>query len=526
VGREASSSRNLAQARIPGNTPTPFQTFGLNLLLSPSRPLLKEAARRLAQAILEQWTQGCPTQAAAQVRQEIGAQLHDRKLDAANLLELMQKSCARTLGSRPEQIIGRWFDPITGPAARFDHRHVPRILQQADEFFGHPEGEDGLQQPPATAAMRQAATEAGDHARLALGQLTVHYLERPGPRLGLAVEALKQAGAQVDRWLQMQDDALAAGQTRMKQLRERLETGAAAAERFAQAAAPPPEARRLKEELAQQIREYPTARYQQQLAAGVRGIYLSLRGFLSDQVRELAFYRHPLEVLHRSLSEETNAATIPHRPSTGPLLPADCGTLAEAAVQILRSLTPKDLLALDEAVQAAVTEFSEGQAAVWTVAGSDRGVKVLGEILLAQAEKFLRERLPSQDVAELFLGQASEEAALTEKLGQALAAAAAIPAEKSAEAPLEISVVMAPNSAAGARLLWAARRGLAGTSTVAAGESEEIVFYREAVGLKLWDLERLGLVDRDAYIRVSARENHAAHARMDISHWGESVTTC
>src|SRR5262249_40151407 len=147
--------------------------------------------------------------------------------------ELMQKSCARTLGTRPEQIIGRWFDPILGPAGWFDHRHVPRILKQTDEFFGHPEGEDGLQQPPATAAIRQAAAEADEYARQALGALTVRYLEQPGPRLGLAVEALKQAAAQVDRWLQLQDDVLTQGATKVKQLRERLEVGLATAERLA-----------------------------------------------------------------------------------------------------------------------------------------------------------------------------------------------------------------------------------------------------------------------------------------------------
>src|SRR5207237_1044014 len=70
------------------------------------------------------------------------------------------------------------------------------------------------------------------------------------------------------------------------------------------------------------------------------------------------------------------------------------------------SVSTADLLTLDDAVQAAVKEYADGQASVWTVAGSDYGVKVLREVLLQQAEKLLRQRLPARDVAELFLGEA------------------------------------------------------------------------------------------------------------------------
>jgi hypothetical protein len=506
LGREADAARRACPDPRAADGPLPLQMFGVDIRFSPGRRLLRQGARRLARTLLEQWTQGSPKNL-AHVRQEVQDRLHDQKLDGPNLLAQMQKSCARTLGYRPEQIFHRWLEPISGPAARFDHRHAARLLLQADEFFGHPdrEREVGLQVPPLVGAVRQAAEEAGDLARDALGRMAIAFLERPGPRLGLAVDALKLASAQVERWLQAQDTHLAQASGRVKKLRQRVESGVFATERAARTGE---DLRRYREELRQLLAEYPAACYQHQLAVGLRGVYLGVRGILSDQVRDVAFYRQPLEYLHQALAEaEEKAAQDPSGP--GRLLPAAFSPSGESL------LGAEESLQLDRAVQQALREHPAAQCALWEVTASARGVKLLGDILVRQAEKFLRQRLPADDAADLFLAQGPEEE-LAQRLRQAFAAAGPMPLDVPRGAAPELALAMAPASRAGARLLDAARAALPELKPILSDRAEEIVFYREALGLGLGELERLGLLDREAYRQICAREQDAAHARVDI----------
>jgi hypothetical protein len=139
-----------------------------------------------------------------------------------------------------------------------------------------------------------------------------------------------------------------------------------------------------------------------------------------------------------------------------------------------------------------------------------------------QAERFLRRRLPGHDAAELFLAQAPEKE-LAQRLRQGFAAAGPLPLDVPRGQAPELALAMAPASPAGARLLEAARGVLPDLKPIQSECAEEIVFYREALGLGLGELEQLGLLDREAYRQICAREQDAAHARVDILPRGQSA---
>jgi hypothetical protein len=252
-----------------------------------------------------------------------------------------------------------------------------------------------------------------------------------------------------------------------------------------------------------------------------------VRGFLSDQVRETSFHRQPLQVLLRSLAER-EAATADALPTAAQvaLLPVGCTTFEDAIDQTLQGLTAPDLLQLDQSIQQAVHAYSEGQGSIWSLTNREQSLRTLAAIVLREAEGLLLGRLPCQDVAQLFLARAPDAASLTTQLQQTFAAAQPLLAPRSAPSSAEVALLLAPNSAPGDRLRQAAGKTLPPLQAVATARDEEIALYREYLYEGLGALEQQGLLDRETYLQVQAREVTAAHTRNDVLFGQDCVSVC
>jgi hypothetical protein len=521
LGREAERAR---EAALTAEAPAiPFQTFGMTVLASPRRRLFGSAAQRLGQALLDRWTRKGLPELGTLIRQEIQEQLRGHGLDPQSISDELQAECARKLGKPPENTIAGWIESVADARSpwSFDPPRVPKLLRQVDQFLGAPEEEGALQTAPVPSTVREAAEQVSRRYRQALADLIAQYLDRPGYRLAGAAEAVNQSAALVERVLQLQESQVAQSGARVRQLGQRLQVGLAEAERALHAGKRGDEARlaKLMANLAADLAEYPRARYRQILLLRSKGLYLGLRGYLSDQVRDIRFLRQPLEALRQSLAEPGcgTAAPEPGGPHDAPLLPDGCSTPDEVADRTVQSLAPGDWLRLDQDIQDQVHEPRHGLTSVGEALRGGDGVRLLRAAVVQGVGGFLSQQLTLEtDVAELFLAQQPDEQALTGALQRAFAEASPVPAEGLLPHEGQVSLLVAPASAAGERVLQAACRTAPGIKAVAAGNREEIVFYREYAGLTFEDLERLGLACPEAYAGVCSLGPLTPHARTDV----------
>ena len=151
---------------------------------------------------------------------------------------------------------------------------------------------------------------------------------------------------------------------------------------------------------------YTKWRYQSLVVQRLVGIYISLRGSLSDQLREINFCRTRLVELQRSFdrlkgaSEYIGAWTFQRE-----IFPASCATLDAAVEQFAGQTAPEDLQELDRKVQYVIQQKF---AALLHVCLSSANLLQDLEIAMQQeVEGFVSERLACHDVAALYL-EASE----------------------------------------------------------------------------------------------------------------------
>jgi hypothetical protein len=517
LGREAEAARPAEADRAADPRGFTFQTFGLHVPTAPGPQALRPEAERLGQALLGQWLGKGPSDLGPRVRQEIQEGLRGQGLDPQGILAEWRAECTRQLGKVPEDTLAGLLEPVADSGApwSFDLARVPKVLRQMEQFLGDPE-EGTLQPGPVLAALRDAGERLGRRYRHFLCDLIGRYLDRPGYRLVGAAEAVNQASALVGRAHQLQESQAAQLGTRVQELAGLIQRGLAEAERAVGGAGKrgrgaEGEARlaRLLSELAKDLSEYSRARYQHLLLLRLTGLSLSLRGFLSDQVREVGFYREAISALQGSLAPPPGG-----RPTASD----------EPGVSTGRGETPlasEDWLRLDQQIQNAVAEHFRGAASPCSAALAGKGLKELRALIVQEAEKFLAGRLPQgQDAAEHFLARHPSEEALGEAIQQAFAAAA--PLREGAGVPPdgEFSLLLAPASEAGERFLEAAGRVLppfgAVTEAGPSGSASEVVFYREGAGLTLAELEQLGLVCLSSYAHACSHERYTPHARLDV----------
>ena len=241
---------------------------------------------------------------------------------------------------------------------------------------------------------------------------------------------------------------------------------------------------------------------------------LSLRGHLSDELREINFCRVRLAELHRLMEARPDPALS--EPRAGRLvLPAGCKDLGEAADGFLAGVGPEALLELDGRVQAMIR--SQFTALVHICLASGNLLKNVETAMRQVAQEFAGEVVDETDAAELFLEQHPDE-------GEAEGEASGCYDEAQPEwlpgpsAPAsEICVLAAPPGEAGERFRALTRRALPDVEMLPAVSEDDILFYREVSNLPLEELEQLGSAGQDAYRQMGAAEDFTPHTRIDVN---------
>jgi hypothetical protein len=348
-----------------------------------------------------------------------------------------------------------------------------------------------------------------------LARMVLGLVEQPDFRLAGAEESLRQLSDTIGRTLE-HHEAL---------YRESLDRAAEAHGRIlshVETFRANPNARRnqpLIPELVEALRAYSRFRNQSLQLRRVADIYVSLRGQLSEQVREVNFCRNRLAELVKFF-QDTGGPGHSFEPVPGMcLLPSGCRNLEDAIQRLLDTLTPRDIKDLDQRLQETIEE--QFTSLVQVCLASEDLVKEMAAALQQQAEGFMGNRLVGTNVVEMFLTQRPREEEAIEDIAVAFKDARPPLTETEEDAHGEIRVMALPPGPLGEQFRSLATKALPQAGLAVTESTEDIVLYREQPDAPLASLRVLGPAGQAAYQHMNSSETFPAHSRSDVTEWQE-----
>jgi hypothetical protein len=308
-----------------------FQTFGLYRLAFPRRQIVRRVAGALLQGIVRHWMSKDATLLEENVRAWVAEQWRNQELGAEHFISRVQQACEKRLGKAAEAAFAAIGDqlldtgPKGGPVPAGESRKpkaesrqpisaeaLAEVLQRYESLLGRPESADDTNvggQAPVAGTLAEALREASERIAVEwsqkLAELPVRLIEQPAFRLAGAEEAVRQVVASIQRVLQTHEPLA-------RELTEKATTAfARLMTLLAQANGTPSGARRsavpAPEAVLELVRAYPKLRYQSLVLQQVMGVYISLRGHLTDTLREINFCRVRLMELSQTLPFESDS---------------------------------------------------------------------------------------------------------------------------------------------------------------------------------------------------------------------------
>jgi hypothetical protein len=546
------------------------QTFGLYHWSAPHRQLLERTADGLCARLLERWLSKDAAPLRDRVREWVAAQWDAEGWNDEAVAAHLREAGRQLLGKPAEEAFEELFAPIAAlvpegkgraPAPVPDTALVVGVAEQLEALVGWPPAEEVIGRSARLPdALRDVVQEAVAAWGRRAAQLVVSFIEQPECRLAGAEEAVRQIIARIEQ-------VLARHERRSKEL------AAQSADDYQRLGAAVLTLRKLAvgqgrqgvtaAEVLDLLRQYAHARYQSLLELQLIAAYVSLRGQLSDQLREVNFCRirlgellqafggpaaaYPgapeaepettplrLQLLTGAALQQANGADATHdtastaqeeeprRSAAGRcLFPNGCRTLDEAVARDLDELSPQGLPELDGRIQGVIQQ--QFTSLVQVCLATANVLQNLRPAMRREAEAFVAEHAGEggggTSVAELFLGLfADAEQARGEIAGGYQAAAPGLRGIRHfGIEPAEVGVLLTPAHPASDRFRELTREALPETDLHSLTGDDDLVLYREVPYLPLGGLEQLGPHAEEAYRQLVTAEHYTPHTRTDIT---------
>jgi hypothetical protein len=363
--------------------------------------------------------------------------------------------------------------------------------------------------------LREASNEVVQEWGQKLDEMPVRLIEEPKYRLAGAEEAVRQLVATIEQALQHHEPLLKDLTTRAREAYARLRILSQPLSQTPNRRRPPPAA-----DVLELMRNYAKWRYQSLVLGQFMSGFLTLRGHLADEMREIGFCRVRLTELQRLLAEPNEPDADKPRDGGRHLFPPGCQGLEDAVKVFLADVGPEAVQELDVQIQAMLRK--RFTALVQVCVSRANMLKDVQAALVETAETFAAGLRNAQNVAEMFLEQHPDPQVAEDEVAGFLDEAAPEPLgprQPPGTVP-EVCVVAAPPGPAGDRIRELARKAAPGSEVHTAAPSlnsdDEIVVYRELSNVSLADLEQLGPIGQEAYDRMTSAENFTPHSRTDV----------
>jgi serine/threonine protein kinase len=524
-----------------------FQTFGMYRLLWPRRRLLNQSGRNLCKRLVERWMTKDVKAISEEVRNWSLERWESLEMRRENLIASHQERCEQLLGQSPDAIFQEIISPVTGVMSKgkvpdpapgeINMGAVVQAMDQLEKLLGLPEecrppGPQVAEPGAIEKALGEASEGVAAECEQKMLEVIAQLIEQPCYRLAGAEEALRQFCQTVEQALQAQEPLAKELHDRSVLVHQRIqvfletppvqeETRTTSLWKFGRRAAS--DKNNPADELVGLLKAFAKCRYHSLTLFHVNRLYVSLRGYLSDQIREVGFCRTRLGELAGLF---TSGTQDPKRSSTAReqyLLPEGCTKVEEAIRGMDKQVGLDELAAFDERIQALIQR--DYRALVEVCTGPSQVVKNLAPAMLAEAEDFLEPFVQGASVADLFIKQkGGKDGDPRNELLEAYDEAA--PELGKATAGKEICVVIVPDDEAGAELTDGLGDVLPGIKVVKTDRKDEIIFYREQLQLTGTDLEQLGASAEEAYQQRASQDPGTLHCREDVLEWQTALSPC
>jgi hypothetical protein len=520
LGRVAEDERTKRADATDANAEPCWQSFGLYRFTWPRRALFARTARAVCGTIVEHWMTKDSKPLRDAVKQHIDVLFTEEQFTVDAFITHLQDACQKALGKEPESLFDEIIKPLDDLGANLSPSAIGETVGRLDLVFGRPDAE-----PPADGPVTVLATLARGSAALVstwgqrLGELIVRFIEDPAFRLAGAEEANRQMAATLEQTLQNHESLC-------KEIGDRAaEAPGAARQMLANLLKLPPGSKKAGQaaaEIVELLRSYAKWRYQHQVLLKVLYVGVSLRGLLSDQLRDVNFCRNRLTELRRMLgtkaAEDVLSRSDVRRKS---VLPSGCQTLEAAVEQETKRLTADDLRKLDQRLQAMIKQ--NFCALVHVCLGSANYLNNLMDAMLREGEAFMAKRVSASDTAAIYLQQLEPGGGAVYDVQEAYDEAAPLLETNAAADDAEVRLLMAPPGPAGEQWAALAREALPEANFTCVTGGADMVIYRETVHLDFDQLPQLQESARAAYEQLTAVEHFTPHSRVDIGEWATPV---
>jgi serine/threonine protein kinase len=516
VGRTADLCRMGVASPSPRDQEFTVDTISVARFHWPWRRLRCKISQELCRRLVDRWMSKDASALSAPVRARIDQQVVEQELAPYRLLGMMETVCEEDQGRPPAEVLAELAEPFLQSAAPPDEQGIMGVLNQIDKIIGRVDDDAvGGQGPYGLAAvLREKAEPMAFEWSLQLAQLPGQLVEEPGFRLAGAEEAVRHLVAITEQSLQ-KHEAAARGATaratealhKIQGLLTTLQKGPPAGKRIAT----------FTTELVEHLRGYSLARLESMILQRVCLVHISLRGNLSDQLREVSYCRARLTELRRSFSPPESANSDAQPKTSGHMLyPDGCKTFEDTFDKLMGAIGAEELEQLDQHMQVVISQHFRSLLEICLAPGSR--LHLVKRSMEKEAETFAGACFDSMDSAEMFNAQFPEEHAATQEIRTAYDETTPELAGPELTSDNHFSLIAVPKSSAGDRFFDRAR--MATEAELARVDSnDDIVFYRESPGVPLSRLQLMGPDAQDAYRQMTAAEAFTPHSRIDISEW-------
>jgi serine/threonine protein kinase len=514
AGRAAANPAESQAARKPL-----LATIGLCRFAFPRHALIEEATQRICSQLLERWMVKGTAGVREAVKGWLDEQLPELRLDADTVLTQLRD--AAETGPEPPSA-----DALKAIIERFATEHpggnataadVMQALDQLGYIVGKPKDDGSTPSAAFAIALSKVTGPMAQQYERRLNEFTISLVDRPGFRFSGAEEAIGQTTTLLER-LVTQVETLAkklARQatetcTQILSLADGLEKNRVWGKlRMAGMRGP-----------LELLDMYGKARYDCLLLQSAAAIYQTVLSGRPQLLREIGFFRHRVGELLGAFGPHGEQAYEPRLAQGRYVFPSQCQSFAEAVDQFVQEMTLDDLVQLDQRIQVAIN--GRFGSLVKFCLNVSHGVRELEESIREKAWDYLEPRLAAQDVAEIFLRPEISAGELQKELKEAYDEARP-PLLDASRANAAIGVLGVPPSPAGEQFRRLAVRALADGKLAVVSSPDEIVLYRELVGLAITDFPQLGPLAHESYTQMAALEQLTPHSRTDVD-WFSPVS--
>jgi serine/threonine protein kinase len=516
IGRTADLCR--AGVATPSGRDQEFtvNTVGITRYHWPWRRLRGEISRELCQRLVNRWMSKDPSPIRDLVWDRIDQQIVENDLAPDRLLGMMKTVCAEDLGRPPDEALAQIVEPLAQSAVPPDEQAIIGVLNQFDKIIGRVDDEAvGSQGPYGLAAvLKDKAEPLALESSLQLAQMPAKLVEEPGFRLAGAEEAVRHLVKTTEKSLQMHEASAREATLRATEALHKIQGMLTTLQKG------PPVGKRAASfttEVADHLRVYSQARLASMILQRVCLVHVSLRGNLSDQLREVSYCRGKLTELLKSFAPpEPGIAETEPKASGRMLYPDGCKTFEETFDKLMETIGHEELEQLDQHMQVMINLHFRSLLEICLAPGSR--LSVVKRWMEKEADDFAGLCFDSMDSADMFSAQFPDEQSADREIRTVFDETSPELAGPQLSPDNQFSLIAVPKSPAGDTFFDRAR--MATESELArVDSSDDIVLYRECPGIPLSRLEQMGPDAQDAYRHMTSAEAFTPHTRIDISVW-------